>query len=260
MNARHMRQWRSPVIHKYHLKSTGCNKRSACDHAARLDTRRRTAVSWLLSGISVPSGQHLSIMSTMQRYWRGVFITLLFTAVVAPVHAAEPLTLFLLNLLRDQIVSSSPESPAEGIPPPRPAALQGVYGISEAQLRALIDTGFVHLTSSQRAEIYASLTQMLADPKNALARPLIIRELAEKASAVRGVHERLSALTPAEKRVIAADARAEYERLAPDERVHLLRFLQSKTTPIPRDLNDLVLAEFTAARKVAEAATGSVSQ
>jgi len=198
-------------------------------------------------------------MSKMQRHWRGVFITLLFTAVVAPAHAAEPLTLFLLNMLRDQIVSSSPESPAEGTLS-APAALQGVYGISEAQLRALIDTGFVHLTPSQRAEIYVSLTQMLADPKNALARPMIIQELAEKAAAVRGAHERLSALTLVEKQVIAADAQAEYERLAPDERVQLLRLLQSRMTPIPRDLSDLILAEFTAARTVAEAATAAVLQ
>jgi hypothetical protein len=203
-------------------------------------------------------------MSTMQRYRRGVFITLLLVAVAAPVHAAEPLTLFLLNLLRDQMVTSAVESAVDGLPAVQPpassAALQGVYGINEEQLRALIDAGFLHLTAAQRAEVYASLTSMLADPKNALARPMIIQELAEKAAAVRGAHERLSALTLAEKQAIAADARAEYERLTPDAREQLLQLLQSRTTPIPQDLNELILAEFTAARTVADAATVPMPQ
>ncbi len=202
-------------------------------------------------------------MSKMQRFRRGVFITLLLAAGAAPAHAAEPLTLFLLKLLRDQMISSAVESAVDGIPaaaqPPAPAALTGVYGVSEEQLRALIDTGFVYLTPAQRAEVYANLTRMLADPKNALARPLIIEELALKASAVRGAHERLAALTEAEKRAIAADARAEYERLPAAERDRLVRLLQTRVTPIPRDLNDLILAEFTASRTVADAAAARAS-
>ena len=89
---------------------------------------------------------------------------------------------------------------------------------------------------------------------------MIIQELAEKAAAVRGAHERLSALTLAEKQAIAVDARAEYERLTPDAREQLLQLLQSRTTPIPRDLNELILAEFTAARTVADAATVPMPQ
>lgn len=202
-------------------------------------------------------------MSNMQRVRRGVFITLLFAAGMAPAHAAEPLTMFLLKMLRDQMASSVLESAVNGMSTtaaqPPAAALAGVYGVSEEQLRALIDTGFVHLTAAQRAEVYASLTRMLADPKNALARPLIIEELAQQASAVRGAHERLAALTAAEKRAIAMDARAEYERLAPGERDRLLQMLQAGVAPIPRDLNDLILAEFTAAPPPAGAG-GVVSQ
>ncbi len=167
--------------------------------------------------------------------------------------------MFLLKMLRDQMISSALESAATRTPqaterPPEPSALTGVYGVSEAQLRALIDTGFVHLTAAQRAEVYANLTRMLADPKHALARPMIIQELAEKAAAVRGAHERLAALTPAEKHAIAADARAEYERLPPTEREQLVQLLRSRVAPIPRDLNDLILAEFSAARTLAGAA------
>ena len=118
------------------------------------------------------------------------------------------------------------------------------------QVSALIDAGFVHLTPAQRADVYASLTRMLADPRNALARPLIIEELAQHASAVRSAHERLAALSPAEKRAIAADARSEYERLKPQERDQLTQLLKAGLAPIPRDLNELILAEFAAAGPV----------
>ena len=189
-------------------------------------------------------------MSILQRFTRAVFVTLLFTA--GTVHAAEPLTLFLLKMLRDQLASAAIESAVNSIPPAveKPStsnALAGVYGVNEEQLRALIDAGFVHLTSSQRADVYASLTRMLADPRNALARPLIIEELAQHASAVRSAHERLAALTTAEKRAIAIDARSEYERLQPQERDQLMQLLKAGVAPIPRDLNDLILAEFAAA-------------
>jgi len=190
-------------------------------------------------------------MSFSQRVRRAAFITLLLAAVVTPAHAAEPLTLFLLKMLRDQLATSALESAFNSMQssvekPTAPPALVGVYGVSEAQLRGLIDEGFVHLTQAQRAAVYASLMRMLADPRNALARPLIIEELAQQASAVRVAHERLAALTPAQKRAIAADARSEYERLQPQERDQLVQLLQARVAPIPQDLNDLILAEFTA--------------
>jgi hypothetical protein len=188
-------------------------------------------------------------MSNLRRCWRAVSITLLFAAV--PAQAAEPLTMYLLKMLRDQMATSAIESTVNNAalpqPPSVPQALTGVYGVSEAQLRALIDAGFVHLTASQRADIYASLTRMMADPKNALARPLIIEELAQHASAVRSAHERLAALSFSEKRAIAVDARSEYERLPAQERDQLMQLLKLRVAPIPRDLNDLILAEFAAA-------------
>jgi hypothetical protein len=158
------------------------------------------------------------------------------------------------------MATSALESAFNSLPPSvekpaTPPALVGVYGISEEQLRGLIDAGFVHLTAAQRNAVYASLTRMLADPRNALARPLIIEELAQQASAVRGAHERLAALSTAEKRAIAADARAEYERLQPKEREQLLQLLQARVAPIPQDLNDLILAEFSAAGPAAGPAT-----
>ena len=189
-------------------------------------------------------------MFTLQRFLRAVFVTLLLVA--GPTHAAEPITLYLLKMLRDQMATSAIETAVDSAqsPPRKPlpsSALAGVYGVNEAQLRALIDAGFVHLTSRQRAEVYDSLMSMLADPRNAAAKPLIIEELAQHASAVRGAHERLAALTTAEKRAIPVDARAEYERLPAEERNQLMQLLKARVAPIPRDLNDLILAEFAAA-------------
>jgi PHD/YefM family antitoxin component YafN of YafNO toxin-antitoxin module len=155
-------------------------------------------------------------------------------------------------MLRDQIATSVIESAVNSATQPAasapvvPPALVGVYGVDEAQLRGLIDSGFVHLSSKQRDEVYASLTRMLADPKNALARPLIIEQLAQRASAVRSAHEQLALLSNAQKRAIVADARAEYERLQPEERDQLLQLLRSGVAPIPRDLNDQMLAAFMA--------------
>lgn len=204
-------------------------------------------------------------MFNMQRVRRGVFITLLLATAAVPAHAADPLTLYLLKMLRDQMASSVLESAVSNMPPATakqspPSALAGVYGVSEEQLRMLVDAGFVHLSATQRAEIHASLMHLLIDPKNALARPLIIEELALKASAVRGAHERLSALTAAEKRAIAADARAEYERLPAQERGQMLQLLQAGVAPIPRDLNELILAEFSAVQQVAGAPAAPVPQ
>lgn len=204
-------------------------------------------------------------MFNRQRVRRGVFITLLLATAAVPAHAADPLTLYLLKVLRDQMATSVLESAVNSIPQPAakpsaPSALAGVHGVSEEQLRMLVDAGFVHLTTAQRAEVHASLMRMLADPQNALARPLIIEELALKASAVRGAHERLSALTPAEKRAIAVDARGEYERLPAQEREQMLQLLQARVAPIPRELNDLILAEFSAVQRVAGAAAAPVPQ
>ena len=183
-------------------------------------------------------------MFNFQRVRRGVFITLLLAQAAAPLHAqaAEPLSLYLLRMLRDQAISKGIEAAVTSVPVPPPAPLTNVYGITEEQLRGLIDVGFVHLTSGQRAAIYSSLTRMLADPQNALARPLMIEELAVQASVVRGTLERLAALTSAEKRAIVADARAEYERLPEDERGRLVQLLQARVALIPRDLNDQILA------------------
>lgn len=163
--------------------------------------------------------------------------------------AVEPLTLILLRVLRDQIISSSAQALVEGAQQegskPRVAVLPpSPYLLEDHKLRALIDEGFVHLTAAQRDEVYSGVRRGLADPKNAHLQPMIIQELALKASAVRQAHERLNNLSYGEKRTIAGQAREEYAGMSAEERRQMIQVLQSGIAPIPRDLNDMMLAEF----------------
>ncbi len=163
--------------------------------------------------------------------------------------ALDPLTLMLLRVLRDQVITSSAEAAYEGaqsedakpkmaVMPPPP------YVMEDQKLRALIDEGFVYLTAAQREEVYAGVRRGLADPKNAHLQPLILQELALKASAMRQAHEQLNNLSYGQKQTIADQARAEYANMSAEERRQMIRVLQSGMAPIPRDLNDMILAEF----------------
>ena len=163
--------------------------------------------------------------------------------------AVDPLTLILLRIVRDQIITAAAEAAYDRLQEPKPQAGPIVfpahpYDLDDAKLRALIEEGFVHLTSAQREEVFASVKRILADPKNASMRFHIIEELALKASAVRQAHEQMNTLSQVRKRAIANEAREEYRKLKPEERQQMLAVLQSGVMPIPRDLNDMILAEF----------------
>lgn len=162
--------------------------------------------------------------------------------------AIDPLTLFLLRMLRDQMISSGMEAAIDSAQRNERASIPVIprapHDLDDQQLRALIDEGFVHLSSAQRAEVFAGVKRILSNPENAAIRPYLMQELAVKASAVRQAHEQLANLSQAQKGAIAAEARAEYEKLPPDERREMFQVLQSGAVPLPRDLNDMILAEF----------------
>jgi hypothetical protein len=162
--------------------------------------------------------------------------------------AAEPLTLLLIHIIRQQIESAvedaienarrERERPVLVIPP-------APYDLDDQKLRALIDEGFVHLSSAQRDEVFTSVKRILTDPDNAALRPMLVQELAVKASAVRQAHERLANLSHGEKKALAVQARGEYEKLTSEERQQMIRVLQAGIAPLPRDLNEMILAEFS---------------
>ena len=187
---------------------------------------------------------------------RRILIGLLLLTWSSASFAVDPLTLILLRVLRDQIISHSAQTAVEGmqsadkepkaiVPPPSP------YALEDSKLRALIDEGFVYLTPAQRDEVYVSVQRALADPKNANLRPMIVQELALKASAVRQAIEQLNNLSENQKQTIISQAREEYLKLNPEERRLMVQVLQSGMAPIPRELNDRMLAEFGNVQAVA---------
>jgi hypothetical protein len=187
---------------------------------------------------------------------RRILIGLLLLTWSSASFAVDPLTLILLRVLRDQIISHSAQTAVEAmqsedkgpkviVPPPSP------YALEESKLRALIDEGFVYLTPAQRDEVYVSVQRALADPKNANLRPMIVQELALKASAVRQAIEQLNNLSENQKQTIVSQAREEYLKLSPEERRLMVQVLQSGLAPIPRELNDRMLAEFGTVQAVA---------
>jgi hypothetical protein len=183
--------------------------------------------------------------------WAVVALMMTWSAMAA---AADPLTLILLRMLRDQVISSSIQSAVEGASSGAPKKTEPIiipqapYDLGDEKLRALINEGFVHLTAAQREEVFTSVKRALADPQHAAARPVIIQELALKASAVRQAHEHLNNLSYGDKKNIAVQAREEYVKLPEEERLQMIQVLQSGVVPIPRDLNDMILAEFRSAQ------------
>lgn len=201
-------------------------------------------------------GAHLQRGNTRHglRSLRSIAATVAIAIFCTPAFSADPLTLLLLRVLRDKLISTGVESAVDRATQQQstvaapPAASPGFsaapYGLDDAQLRRLVDEGFIHLTASQRDEVYVSVRRILADPKNAADVPAIISDLATKASAVRQAHEQISALSFARKQRIVAEARSEYERMPPESREQMAAVLRQRLVPLPADLTDMILSEF----------------
>ena len=179
----------------------------------------------------------------------------------ASAACADPILLLLLRFARDQAISASLEagvgsvkqestipSPVYGFALPTPPIPKGT---EEQRLRALIDESFLHLTAEQRDAVFAGMQKILGDPRNAQNKPQIVAEFSLKARAVRDSYLSLDQLSYAEKRTLALQAKEEFKRLPDAERRQLLEVLQSGMLPVPRDLNDIMLAEFSAVQPAA---------
>lgn len=167
---------------------------------------------------------------------------------------ADPILLLLLRMARGKALSASLEagvgalqqsttvpSPKYGFALPTPPIPRGN---EEQHVRAILDDNFLHLTASQRDEVFAGMQKILKDPRYAQDRWMLVAEFALTARAVRETFRGLDALSYAEKKSLAAQAKEEYRRLPDGERRQLLEVLQSGMLPVPRDLCDIMLAEF----------------
>ena len=186
----------------------------------------------------------------IQRFLTSVIVGLALFSSAAPALAADPFTLFILRMLRDQVISSGIESgftpsPQASRPASAAAALAAPQPVTESQwLKGLIDDSFIHLGPQQREELHASLQKMLSDPNNAEVRADITAEFTRQAVAMRDAHRHLARLSEADMRLVAAEARAEFEKLPLEQRRQMMLALQHGVPGMPPTLNDLMLAEF----------------
>ena len=169
--------------------------------------------------------------------------------------AIDPIVLLLLRMARDQLITSSLQAGVESLraePPPPPPTFGYALpsqpperGLEGQHLRTLIDDSFLHLTSAQRAAVHASMQNILSDPQNAPIKAQILAEFELKARSVRDGYRQLDNLSHAQKRALAAQAKAAFMRLPAAERQDLLAVLQTGMLPVPRDLNEIMVAEFS---------------
>ncbi|HEY9446510.1 MAG TPA: hypothetical protein VIQ62_05495 [Burkholderiales bacterium] len=173
-----------------------------------------------------------------------------------PSQALDPLSLMVLRMLRDQIISAGLEAQLRA-QPSRESAATDARALEQAEisapreLRALIDEGFPHLDRTQRDAVYAKLRQALDDPQNAQSRGLMLQQFRVTATAAGQAHQAFSELTLEQKKAIAVQAAETYRDKPPEEMRQLIELLNASAVPIPRDLRDLMLAELAQDRSSA---------
>jgi hypothetical protein len=178
-------------------------------------------------------------------------ITCLALIAATPACAFDPVTLMVLRLVRDQLVSAGLEAglqPPSRIPGYGSRRSPAVSAPSMEDLRATIDEGFPYLERAQRDAVYERLKAALADPQYATSRTAILQELASKAREARLAHEALANLPWDRKQAIARQVAAAYDELAEDEKHALLDALRTPALPLPADLRDLMLADIANAQ------------
>jgi len=173
-------------------------------------------------------------------------IVFLFLAVVWSAGAhADPLIFFLMSAARE-IASAALARSVSDAAAPMPVVAATTYpgtAVEPETLRRVIDDSFSYLSSAQRGEIFASLNEMLLDPKLGPTRATLIEYFLHKALAVRAAQVELGKLSLAEKERLAVQFRHETASLPDEERQQLVKLLEQHLLPVPADLNQLLLAQ-----------------
>lgn len=169
-------------------------------------------------------------------------------------YSLDPMLLLLVRMMRDHAISTSveagvnslrqdapPQAPKFGYGPPKPPEPQGN---PEQRLRKLIDESLLHLSAAQRDAVFAGMQKVLGDPQYAQHSSQILAEFTSTARALREGFLQLDRLTYSQKKALVLQAREEFQRLSAEERQHLLEVLQAGMLPVPRDISEIMLAEF----------------
>jgi len=200
----------------------------------------------------------------LSRPWSALRLALIgaiFAFWTIPSFAIDPLVLFLLKVLRDQVITSAMEAGYEAAkgayedPQAAPAApiMLGMapavrHGASEGErIRALIDQSFIHLTPQQREEVFRSFMKIVNDPANAGRRQALIAEFTIHANNLRGAHRLLNQLSDDAMHGLVVQARQEYEKLPPEQQAQMLQVLRRGIPGVPQALNKMMLSEFSSA-------------
>lgn len=170
---------------------------------------------------------------------------LLFASAWAMPAKADPLLFFLMSAAKEIAAAvarrPAPDPVALSVPVP-PTTYPGT-AVEPETLRQIIEDSFAYLSQAQRKEVFASLNQMLLDPKLGNQRAALIEYFLHKALAVRSAQMQLARLSEADKQRLAAQFRQETASLPEAERQQLLGLLEHNLLPVPADLNQLLLAE-----------------
>jgi hypothetical protein len=196
----------------------------------------------------------------MTRSLRALMLAvLLAVAAPPPAHAVDPIVLFLLRMLRDQIITSVADAAMREAlkpPPDQPSFGYGpLYvaprfaGATEPErIRNMIDQSFADLSAGERQQVYDGLMKVLDDPANAGQRDALLAEFTQTAETVRLAREALGKLTDAERRRILDGARAEFRQLTPDQQTEMLAVLRGGHAPLPRAFSAELAAALESAR------------
>jgi hypothetical protein len=176
---------------------------------------------------------------------KGVLFTVLFAGVATPA-SADPILMFLIGVAREMVVNHAAapraSAPAEILPD-----LTKVYpgtSVEPDTLRRLIDDCFLYLSDGQRREIFDAMHAALMNPKNAAVRGAMIEYFAEKALTIRAAQLKLARMPWSEKERMAEEFKSELAALSEEDQTQLGELLRSGLLPVPRDLNQLLLAAF----------------
>ncbi|MFZ5557289.1 MAG: hypothetical protein ACOZDY_11315 [Pseudomonadota bacterium] len=188
----------------------------------------------------------------MRRVLRAMVLAAALAGAAPAAHAVDPIVLFLLKMLRDQIITSVADAAVREAlkPPPEPAFGYGpLYiaprfaGATEPErIRSMIDQSFADLSAGERQQVYDGLMKVLDDPANAGQRDAILAEFTQTADTVRLAREALDKLSDAERQRILDAARDQFRRLSPDQQTEMLALLRAGHAPLPRAFS----AELTA--------------
>lgn len=193
----------------------------------------------------------MSVRRSASRHVLAIAMRLGVMLPVAPACAGDPVLMFVLGFaknLLDSAVSANQKRAPEPVTvapvlPHKPAA-----AMTEADLRALVDASFMHLSAKQRRELIDGLERTLADPANSSQRESIIHQFVSVARQIQFTHAQLNRLSQDEKHALAELFAANFGRLDSGDRQAVLDQLRARALPLPADLSEMMLSALASVR------------